>query len=313
MIEIRRYSDSDEEGIRKLFSRCFGKEMSREEWLWKYKNSPWGSTAIVALDDNNVIAHYGGIKMKFSFKDKVLNAYQFCDVMTHPEYRGIFVSKSPIIVKLGGMFYKENEMDFAFGFPSVRHAKLQSLRLGGEGYRFIKLYKKIKTRRYFGGLFLKVEDGWDHFHKYGIPQEYFKRREQIFKILKNEKYIEWRYFQSPIKKYRLFVFKKFNMLKGFAIVSINENWLEILDIFAKDISSLKDLIISIEKYIFDEFKMVEGIKAWFHPSESLLEKLGFESEDHIPVAFKSVNRECGITSDVFYDNYYYRMGDYDAS
>ncbi len=316
MIEIRKYNNSDEEGIRELFSKCFGKEMSREEWAWKYKNSPWGSAAIVAVDGNNVIAHYGGIKMKFIFRDKLLNAYQFCDVMTHPEYRGFYVSKSPIIVKLGEMFYKENEMDFAFGFPSVRHARLQSLRLGGEGYRFVKLYKKVTTRGHFGSFFLKIEDDWNYFHNYGIQQEYFERREQVFKLIKNNTYIKWRYCQSPIKKYRLLVSKKYNILKGFAVVSLNERWLEILDIFVKDISSLKDLIVSIEKYTFDKSGMIEGIKAWFHPSEkinSILEKLGFESEDNIPIAFKSVNKECGITSDVFYDNYYYRMGDYDAS
>jgi len=316
MIEIREFNWKDEEGIRGLFLNCFGKEMSHEEWVWKYKKSPWGSTAIIAMDGNNVIAHYGGIKMKFSFKDKILTSYQFCDVMTHPEYRGLFVSKSPIIVKLGEMFYKKNEMDFAFGFPSVRHAKLQSLRLGGEGYKFVKLYKKVKFRRHYRGLFLKIEDDWSYFFKHGIPQEYFERPEQIFKMIKNNNYIEWRYYQSPKKKYRLLMIKKYNMLKGFVVVTINGKWLEILDVFVKEMSFFKDLIISIEKYAFIKLKKIEGIKAWFHPSEkvnSLLRELGFESEDNIPIAFKAVNKEYGITSDIFYNNYYYRMGDYDAS
>lgn len=316
MIYIRKYNSSDTESIRKLFYKCFGKEMSIEEWIWKYKNSPWGSSAIVALDENNIVAHYGGIKMKFSFREKVLTSYQFCDVMTHPEYRGLFVSKTPIIVKLGEMFYKENEMDFAFGFPSIRHARLQALRLGGEGYKFIRLYKRVKPRKRFRSLFLKIEDSWNYFNNYGIPKKYFERSEQILKMVKNKKYIEWRYCKSPVKKYRLLVCRKFNMLKGFAIISINENFLEVLDIFVKDVSALRDLLISIEKYTFENFEMIEEIRAWFHPSEkfdSLLRDLGYESEDSIPVAFKSVNNECGLTADLFYENYYYRMGDYDAS
>ena len=53
-------------------------------------------------------------------------------------------------------------MDFAFGFPSLRHTRLQVLRLGGEGYRFVRLYvKDFLTSASFRWRF-RVFEGWDN-------------------------------------------------------------------------------------------------------------------------------------------------------
>jgi len=234
------------------------------------------------------------------------------------------VSKTPLIVRLGEMFYKENAMDFAFGFPSLRHAKLQSLRLGGEGYRLVRLYRKAHFKKYPLTWTLRVKEGWEFFKKDGSAgiASLLKRgeeglsKENILHLVKDEKYLRWRYIDHPSKKYRLLAFKRMTGTKGFIIFTIDEEWVNILEVFYEKINDVKGIFVALEIYLFKNMASIKGISLWLHPLEPLrkeVEKCGFRSEDNIPIAFKSVNASCGVTSKVFYDSYFYRMGDYDAS
>lgn len=315
-MQIRPFHDKDEKDIRDLFSICFGRELSHEEWVWKYKASPWGSYATVAVKGDNIIAHYGGIRIKFYFKDKTVYAYQFCDVMTHPEYRGRLFSKTPFIAMLNEMFYREKPMDFAFGFPSLRHARLQCKRLGGEGYRHVRLYKKEHMKRRTVSWKLKMKEGWEFLTDKKVDKLLIQHDDKSLQIVKNKKYLKWRYMENPLKDYRLLVFKKLYITKGYIIFTLKDNWLNVLDFFLRDENDLKDMLISLEDYILKNLEDIRGIKAWFHPNESLikyLEALGYSNEDDIPLIYRTVNDGCGVKYESFFENYFYRMGDYDDS
>jgi hypothetical protein len=316
VFQLREYQDGDIEGIISLYKLCFGKDLGKEVFIWKYKQSPFGSRGYVGLFSGNIVAFYGGIKMKFYYKNRFLWAYQFCDVMTHPEYRGRLMSKKPLILRLSEAFYENNRMDFAFGFPSVRNARLHVITFKGEAYSFVKLYKKERLEKRLRPLFFDVEEGWDCFFTYEMPEKYLIKEDDSLQLFKDYSYIVWRYYSSPTKKYRFLVFKRFNRVKGYAIVTIKDGWLEILDIFTEGSNLIKIILMAIERYAVNELKEVVGIKAWFHPKEeitNLLKNIGFVSEDGIPFGYKLVNKECGVTDDVFFERYFYRMGDYDAS
>lgn len=314
---IREYIEKDIDGILALFKCSFNKETSAEWFRWKYQYSPWGSKGYVVIDDKMIVAFYGGIKLSFGFKGKTLWAYQFCDVMTHPQYRGRFITKSPLIVKAGEMFYRENMMDFAFGFPSLRHARLQSIRLGGEGYRLVRSYTKEYLKSYSFVWKLKVEEGMELLKKEKLDKFLVQHNGSALQILKDEHYIRWRY-ENPLKKYGLLVFKRMNKINGYIIFTIEDSWFDILEIlYEKDKDKdVRDILLALEAYIVKNMNTVKGVRGWFHPMEPVtgyLDNLGYNSEDSIPLAFKSVNAACGVTSEIFYNRYFYRTGDYDAS
>jgi hypothetical protein len=328
MFHFREHTEHDIKGILALFQTSFQKEAS-EEWLrWKYQRSPWGSKGYVVADGDTVVAFYGGIRLQFIFNGKTLWSYQFCDVMTHQKYRGRIVSKTPLIVRLGELFYRDNEMDFAYGFPSLRHARLQSLRLGGEGYRLVRVYKKEALRRYPLRWKLKVKEGWEYVQKEVLDRfsDYFKgrtssRSDQEYKsiplqLVKNEGYMTWRYRKHPLKTYGVFVFQRMKRTRGYVIFTVEENRFHALEVMHERETDVYDVLLALEDYISRNMGFIESIHMWFHPNEQSIEsldRLGYSSEDGIPVAFSSVNKDCGVTSDVFYGNYFYRMGDYDAT
>jgi len=45
---VREATAADAPGIRRLFARVFGREMSEEEWTWKFERNPDGWYGVVA-------------------------------------------------------------------------------------------------------------------------------------------------------------------------------------------------------------------------------------------------------------------------
>jgi len=315
MIEIREFNWKDEEGIRGLFLNCFGKEMSHEEWVWKYKNSPWGSTAAIALDGDRVIAHYGGIKMKFYFQGLEFNVFQPCDVMTHPSYRARLFTKKGAMVKAAELFYN-NAMDFAFGFPSERHAILGTKILGYTGHGYInEMTKDIVRKDYRLKYFWKMNIGWDSIDALEINRLWDENKILSgLSIQKDSNYINWRYTENPVKKYlpvtlRALLNKK---VKVFLIAFLNEEKLFILDYFCDKNFEKENLIMIFNKLAIDYG--LSKVNLWVHPADpfyKILVNEGFINLKSIPYIFKIINPK--ITDTFLFNNYFYRMGDYDAS
>ncbi|MEW6416506.1 MAG: GNAT family N-acetyltransferase [Nitrospirota bacterium] len=314
-MEIREFNEEDEGAIRNLFALCFGKELSHEEWAWKYKGSPWGSNAVVAINNGSIIAHYGGLRMKFYFRGKTFDVFQPCDVMTHPKYRARIFSKKGAMVRAGEYFYETNKMDFAFGFPSERHAILGTKQLGYTEHGYVTvLSRKVSGFSPSLNPLLKVEKGWDFINRGELDALCEKIKDnQGLSIEKNSNYIFWRYKDNPVKQYNPLIvrgrYKK--TLKAFAVFSVSESELSILDFFCSTLD------IRILFRLFGNIAIKYGLKAmkvWVNPKEEVSRIFianGFTSEKGIPYIFKIMNNE--IDPLFLFENYYYRMGDYDAS
>jgi hypothetical protein len=313
---IREVTTEDEDKVRFLFALCFGKELSRQEWAWKYKDSPWGSTAAIAVDGEDIIAHYGGMKMQFYFRGKTFVAFQPCDVMTHPGYRSRIFSKRGAMVKAGEYFYETNPMDFAFGFPSERHAVLGTKQLGYTEHGYVAVLNKepagVSPLR---NPLLKVETGWDCIGGTELDALWAKVRDTFaLSLEKHSRYIFWRYRDNPAKRYVPVVVRSryTKRTKAFAVCAVGKNELSVLDFFYAGGFKLKSLLQVFEHIAFNYH--VNNIKVWINPNEDIFQmvlKKGYVQEKGIPFIFKIINKE--VTSSFLFSHYCYRMGDYDAS
>lgn len=318
-MEIRETEDRDIDSIRELFKICFAKELSREEWDWKYKHSPWGSYSVVAVDNGNVVAHYGGIRLRFHFGDRIFNTIQPCDVMTHPRYRAKLFSKRGLMIRVGEFFYTINPMDFAFGFPSERHAVLGTRQLGYTKHNYVTILKKrymtsIKHRR-FWPLRFRIERGWENLSPSEIDSIWdIMRPKDCLSIEKKAKYILWRYRNKPYSRYEPFIIREriTNKLAGFCIFFTDGQELSVCDLLYDQ----RRLRINTFLRILDSFILnedIEVIKFWINQREDIFRAFineGYEQERGIPYLFKVMNKD--IEQTFLFENYFYRMGDYDA-
>lgn len=315
-MEIRGLEEEDEEGIRSLFALCFGKELSPDEWIWKYKASPWGGTAAIAVDDGEIIAHYGGLKMKFSFQGKTFDVFQPCDVMTHPKFRARIFSKKGAMVKAGEYFYNTNPMDFAFGFPSERHAILGTKQLGYTEHGYVTvLTKKVSGSGRGWGPFSKVQTGWDSMSGAELDSMWEEVKNAAgLTICKNSSYLFWRYRDNPSRQYLPVVvrsgFRKRPM--AFGVLSFRGSELLVQDFFCTGAMNIRNLLRLFEGIALEHG--LESLVVWVNikePSFGTFMDYGFVTGKGIPYIFRIIN--AAIRPEFLFDNYRYRMGDYDAS
>ena len=315
-MEIRTSVDFDEEGIRALFSACFGKELSREEWVWKYRHSPWGSAAAVALDSGEIMAHYGGLGIKFHHKGRTFRVFEPCDVMTHPKYRARIFSKRGAMVRAGEHFFGTNPMDFAFGFPSERHAVLGTKQLGYTEHGYVAvLSKKMSPFKPFLPLLVKLKSEWSGVAGSEIDSLWREVRDvHNLTIDKDSKYIFWRYRDHPNKSYDPLLVKSRSsgVLQAFAVLSCQGSDLLVLDFFHKSSFPVRKFLRIIEGMA--SRRRLSSVKLWVHPDEELFRVFkhsGYSVENGVPYIFRIINPE--IKPEYLFGNYCYRMGDYDAA
>jgi hypothetical protein len=316
MMQIRRFRDDDAEQIIQLFYNCFGREMSKNEWIWKYKKSPWGSVAYVAVDGRELVSYYGAIKFAISYQGTLLSAYQACDVMTHPDYRARIFSKKPLIVQTAELFYKENVMDFTFGFPSERNARLHHLVMGWSQHRKVALFKKdlnvknINNLSKYKPYILRI--GWDKVNSKDLDEVWNGCSKSLsLSILKESKYLFWRYMDNPSHFYTLLTLKDIikKTIVSSAIVKSSDSELYIVDFFYNGREIFPYFWQLLETYAIKI--QAKAINVWINYKEDIakdLIALGYKINEDAPFALRIMNRHA-ITSDDFYTKYRYRIGD----
>ncbi len=317
-IKIRHTTDKDINGIRELFKICFGKELSQEEWNWKYRDSHLGSSSMITEYNDKIIAHYGGFRIRLYSKGEIFNGYQGCDVMTHPEYRARLFTKKVVVVKLAEAFYEANPMDFIFGFPSEKHGKLMKLQLGFEPYSFISvLSKDIKSINKDKKNYYKFNFGWESLRSKDIDRLWEEYKDSFeLSLYKDSSYIFWRYKKHPTKRYEIIaVFSGLlkRRLKTLIIFTINNDEMLILDFLLSTKTDILKIFSDLERIAIQ--RRIKKIRLWVNPLEkiyNLLKDYGYIEERGFPYSIR-VFRNSSLLPDYFMKNYCYRAGDYDAS
>lgn len=119
---IREATAGDASGIRRLFARVFGKEMSEAEWAWKFEQNPDGWFGIVALVGGEIVGNYAGWGTRLLLDGRPALTYSVGDVATDPAVRGMG-GRRGIYRAMTEAFYEAigaRGVPFCFGFPNPR-------------------------------------------------------------------------------------------------------------------------------------------------------------------------------------------------
>lgn len=119
-------SEHDRDALLTLFQSAFGHAMPEALWAWKYASR--SQIGVLAHREGQVVAYYGGLPRTLWIDGTQQQGVQICDVMVSPEERGV-LSRRGAFMQTTVAFLKasigaEKTYQYAFGFPSGRHAKL---------------------------------------------------------------------------------------------------------------------------------------------------------------------------------------------
>ncbi len=307
---IRLYRNGDEHGIIKLFKEIFGREMSLEEWRWKYTGKDFLKVycSLAVNENNEVIAHYGGMPQYMVHKGKEIYGMAIGDVMVHPKYRGTKLFKK--ISELLPVISAQDGFILGYGFPNERAMKLPE-KLG--------IYEKVEDV-YESTKEVRFASNHLRFIYKLFPLSYDDNRIDILwgtlkdsikiSLIRDRKYLRWRYQKHPLFNYELWGIKKRwqQELSGFAVIRKDGENLLLID-FLCPIGQLAALVQKIENYAASSgFKK---LKLW-HPGylNEKLEQLGFNVSKSGTCIPRTTHPEW-LTKAEVEGKFFYTMGDTD--
>jgi hypothetical protein len=250
MIEINIVKHKDEIGqLIKLFRVSFGGEISEKLWEWKYINNPITSLSpevIVASDGGRIVGARPFLPVELWVKNERILAAQHCDTMVHPEFRnqGLFNRMGEYSLQ----YLKEHDYVLSYGFPGPM-SRAGFLR---QGYRVVVpteiMFRPINYQRIFSkklkrdrlgrvlGYFcdkvivnkklpvLKADIEVEIFDSYVQKLEAIGslRKTNVIDYVRQEKNLQWRFDKHPEHKYRYITVKIEGSLRGYAVISVQE-------------------------------------------------------------------------------------------
>lgn len=119
---VRHATAEDAPGIRRVFSRVFGREMTAGEWRWKFEQNPDGWFGVVAVVDDEIVGNYAGWGARLLLDGSPALCYSVGDVATDPTVRGIG-GRRGVYRTMTEAFYEAlgaRGVPFCFGFPNAR-------------------------------------------------------------------------------------------------------------------------------------------------------------------------------------------------
>lgn len=325
---IRPFKPGDEHQILTLFKKVFGADRSLEHWRWKFQDNPAGCNIYVAVSEGGeIVGHYAAIPAIVARGNERYVFSQVVDVMVDPEFRRGLKKQGIFARVMKGMetaYGVPDRVAVGYGFPTPEHFQIGQRLVGYNAlHPVLKLTKGLASGRSRSGrllgmlwnLSLKVHQV-ERFDP--LVDQFWERcrHELPLAIVRDARYLNWRYAGHPDVSYRLLIAARRGEVVGVAVLRIG--WL------GQSIAALVDWLVpegapGVAEALLDRGESLAGeagmeeIQAWF-PSYSapfrLLLSRGYRSE---PTLYSLVCRTytSSLPLEWLRDHWYYTMGDSD--
>jgi len=328
---IRPYRSGDEEQIVALFKKVFGFELSLQRWRWKFRENPGGEEHIylAVTKSGRIVGQYAGLPVLMNWDGETLRFAQVVDAMVDPEFRA-GLKKPGMFVKLAAPFIEAyrglHKSVGAFGFPPLHH-----LRIG----RLLHYIERHRVEQLVRPLDASATNGSDHAPSaHWIVEEipaFDARADRLWArcrpelpvvVIRDARYLNWRYAQHPEVRYRLLVVRRrlSEEWAGLAVLRLGIGQFGVGEATA----CLMDWLVPIDTWwpavlllehceaLAKKAGMVD-VQSWFRPGSAHWQRFiehGFRPEP-TPVYFVAGQAVSDIRLDWGCDRWYYTMGDAD--
>lgn len=229
---IRPYTDGDEAAILELFPTCFHVSRSEAHWRWKYRQNPYGETAIsLALSDREELAaHYAGYAMPFFYDlgqgRRRFPALQMGDTMTNPRFRRAGGGRNGLLgrtVKHFFALHRGGPYGFFYGFNTGPIQRFCRWFIGGSRVEPVGFWRYAETA---------PADSWSTTGYRVEPlQEANAEVDRLFRqaaphygflVQRDARYVRWRYLSCPDTDYSVLAIRRWHRLVGWGVFRLHD-------------------------------------------------------------------------------------------
>lgn len=311
-LTIKDYNKGDEAKIIDLFLKVFQKEMTKSYWNWRYDKGIINEKYIKLAWDNDVLAaHYAVCPVYLSIDKSIEKTGFSMTTMTNSNYQ-----KLGLFRKLAKKLYDDNfgNLKIIWGFPNNNslHGFIKHL-----NWNHIKdinmLTMDLKNLKSNDCNNIVEKDCFDESY-----DDFFKKFMDKYKIIvvRNQKYLNWRYIENPSNHYTLIEYRENDSLKGYCVFKLfnaGDSILgDIVDVLAENVDVFRKLILDALHKLKDENAV--GANIWMNNKEfrSELMDIGFKESDTITHFGVKINSDIDKDTLLNFDNWYLTLGDSDV-
>lgn len=305
---IRNYKDGDEKEIIRLFREVFNKNMTIEQWRWKYRKQGMEKiySKVAENTGGKIIGHVGAIPLKGTFHNRPIQFFQTVDVMVHPSFRGLMGNKN-LFVKLTKSLFEEIGKGFSdvvcYGFPGERPFILGKRTGVYEKIEHGVESAKVLSRSFLNPLSIK-KINWSS-EKLNILWRNLSKHFPL-SLVRDRAYLNWRYSTNPFFSYELIGFFFLGKFKGWAVIKDSTTGISVVDLLAKP-KQLNVILKSLENYLFS--KGHKHINLWL--PERWRNHLKGYKHNRTDIVVTNMVWNLPIKTPVVREGLYYTMGDID--
>jgi len=305
---VRPYQSGDEEEITALFREVFGKEITLDQWTWKYSLPGDGKIFSKIAEDafHTIIGYAGAIPLRGIYRGRPLQFFQIADVMVHSKARGSLGRKNVFEVMIKELFEgigKEFPDVFCYGFPGQRPFLL--------GKR-IGVYDEIEIAADF---LMHPKLSFLNPCRIGTLPWDDSRLDTLWSFLsgilplslvRDREYLNWRYASNPFHSYQLLGVFCSGELRGWFVVRDRGEEILVIDSLL-DERLLKGALKALGKHF--SAQKIKCIRLWL--PERLRRSLKKYRMEKTEVVVTNMIWKLPLSTDKVREALYYTMGDVD--
>ncbi|KAA3629080.1 MAG: GNAT family N-acetyltransferase [Proteobacteria bacterium] len=215
---------NDREGLAELFREVFGVNRRIGTWIWTYEAHGLGRYALVAKNDRDeIIANYSAIPVRMKYADRVVWFGQVADTMVRKDCRG-GLGRQSIVTQLANRFFSRyggpDRLAVLYGLPDTDILRFGEIKLGYQPlWKLCYLFRQLSPagrESSASGIAVSAHG------RFGAADEpVFERAVGNYsvQIVRDARYLRWRYDEHPEKVYRNYVIQREGEPLGFFVVT----------------------------------------------------------------------------------------------
>ncbi|HRH84292.1 MAG TPA: GNAT family N-acetyltransferase [Bacteroidia bacterium] len=313
------YAPSDLDEILALFSLSFnGLKLSPEYYKWRVLDTPVNKNLVDLFKNDNgkIISHYAVCPVKSFYNGETSLSELSLITMTHPEYKSLGLFPK-LAAKLYERSFNEENIQLVYGFPNTNSHYSFVKKLAWNDVYMIPTMKKAFTTTVQGDKsYTEIFNADQRFDK--LWEQHTQKTDRFYANVRNSTFINWRFFNRPDKKYRLFAFENNNTVQGYFVikeyVNASTKEIDVVDfLFTHDFDTTA-FFNSIAQLATElDAKTVNMWIPYSTPLYNLAEKSGYLPKEHITyLGYKPFNPGKKLDELRIPTNWYLTMCDSDV-
>jgi hypothetical protein len=290
-----------------LFQRSFGRSLDPQYLKWRYVDNPCQDLLVnVHFENEAIVANYSASPCMLKIDGQSVKTALSMTTMTDPMFagRGLFNKLACELYE----YMTEKNYAMVWGFPNSNshYAFMNKL-------KWVDIYE-IPTMKFVLNKRVEKNIIYTSDNQFLLNYERSQYLGDLIHVVKNAKYLQWRYASNPNNQYTNLVISQHGCVSSYCVIKRYNQQVDIVDLQAQNRDEGQSLLLQAIQWASEND--LGAVNCWaprHHFMHGLCERLGFTNGE--PVTYLGARTLSTVPQSKRindYSRWYLQMGDSDV-